>query len=582
MKCLATLLTALLILAGSASPASAASPTDVKAAIAKGASFLRVVAGKSHGGEKTLVALALLKSGAAPDSPEIREALDEVLKKFGEGKYQAGGHHIYEAGVEATLLADLDAVRYKPQIQLLADYIVGQQKNTGGWDYPSGHPADSPGDTSVIQYALLGLWAAERAGVKVNPLVWQRTLEWHAQYQSKDGGFAYIPGFQIGDGQGNSTLNMSVNAVGSMHIAMSFIDPTFLPLKETRPKTDPEAEKKDPPKFGILEQVQIDAPTVQEAKANIPASAVSAVRRAFQFVSNRFQAENKETGNKVYYYYSLERMAAFADVREIAGRDWFNECADFLIAQQKPDGSWSMSQYYGANVDTSFAVLFLTRSTGKLLKRIEPEPGFGDGTLAGGRGLPDDLASVEFDGQRVKAKEKPSGSFEELLASLQTSGEISLEDVQTQFVEKIQLGDRSQLIGKLDQLIGLLKHPDAEIRRTAVWAIGRSNDFSAAMHLIEALSDTDLGVIVEAQKALCWLSRKPTGFGFAVDPRDTLPENATDQQKKDAISSWHKDVVVTWGNWYLASRPFADRGDDFEANFRLKLERIRLGGDSRN
>ncbi len=217
MKCVATLMTALLILAGSASPASAASPADVKAAIAKGASFLRVVAGKSHGGEKTLVALALLKSGAAPDSPEIREALDEVLKKFGDGKYQAGGHHIYEAGVEATLLTDLDAERYKPQIQLLADYIVGQQKNTGGWDYPSGHPADSPGDTSVIQYALLGLWAAERAGVKVNPLVWQRTLEWHAQYQSKDGGFAYIPGFQIGDGQGNSTLNMSVNAVGSMH-----------------------------------------------------------------------------------------------------------------------------------------------------------------------------------------------------------------------------------------------------------------------------------------------------------------------------------------------------------------------------
>ncbi|MCA9098773.1 MAG: HEAT repeat domain-containing protein, partial [Planctomycetaceae bacterium] len=180
-----------------------------------------------------------------------------------------------------------------------------------------------------------------------------------------------------------------------------------------------------------------------------------------------------------------------------------------------------------------------------------------------------------------KMKDKPSGSLEELLASLQSSGEISLDDVQNQLVEQIQLGDRNELIGQKDQLIKLIQHPSAEIRRTAVWALGRSNDFSAAKYLIDALSDQDLGVIIEARSALCWLARKPTGFGLAPDPLEDLPDNATDQQKKDAISSWHKDLVVTWGNWYLDNRPFADRGDDFEANFRAKLERIRLGGDSR-
>ncbi len=555
-----------------------ASTQEVNRSIAKGANYLKSVVGEATGGHKTLIGLAMMKGKVPKNNPELQGVVKEILKKFEGGKYKPGGEHLYEAGVEATFLADLDPVKYKPQIQLLADYIVGHQMDTGGWDYPTGgHPKESVGDTSVMQYACLGLWAASRAGVEINPQVWVDILNWHAKHQNDDGGFAYIPGLKIGDGNGASTINMSVNAVGSMHIAMLQLNPTYLPLETELRAEKSAASEEEKKRFGILETVKIEDPKTKTVVARIPPASVNSVRRAYALVKNRFRVENKETGWAAYYYYSLERMSALANVKQIGSRDWFNECADFLIQKQNEDGSWKVSRNFKEDVDTAFAVLFLTRSTGRLLKRVDT-PKFGDGLLAGGRGLPDDLSDVDFNGRSVKMKKPPTEPLDILLASLSKTGGLeNLDAVQEQIVEQVQLGNREELIGQVDQLLKLIDHPDPDIRQTVVWALGRTGNMNLAQHLIDKLGDENLYVMVEARNALCWISRKPLGFGFPEDPLQDLSSKATDEQKKAAISQWHKNLVLTWGEWYLKNRPFEDRGDAFEAELRRKMEKLKYG-----
>jgi hypothetical protein len=562
-----------------ASDVRAVDTTQIRVATGKGVQFLQNEYENLRGPKRTLAALAMYKAGLPADSPQVQEAVKEILKRCEGESYRAGGEHIYEAGVDATFLADLDPERYQSELTKIRDYLIGELRPVGAWDYPQGRD-DTDGDTSVTQYGCLGLWAIARAGVEIDPQVWVKILEWHVRFQNKDGGFAYVPGLsKYGPYRDVSTLNMSVNAVGNVHIAILHLNPTFMPLKDDRPKEErskeqPEAEKA---KFGVLKQVDLDKPVRKTtSSARIPPGTVECVRRAYNYVSTRFRAENKESFHAGYYYYSLERMAALADIEQIGDRNWFDECAEFLISRQQDDGKWSLSQHLDDIHDTCFAVLFLTRSTGRLLRR-SAEPTVGGGLLAGGRGLPDDLSDVEFDGTTVKGKEAPKEPFDKLLASLSNTGDIDFSEVQEQIVEQVQLGDRSELIGQIDRLLELVDHPDAKVRQTVVWAIGRTGDMALAQHLINALNDKDIGVMIEAQNALCWLSRKPLGFGLPRDPLAELDDDATEQQKRDAVTAWHKQAVLSWGRWYLENRPFDDRGDEFEAILRARMDRLREG-----
>ena len=45
----------------------------------------------------------------------------------------------------------------------------------------------------------------------------------------------------------------------------------------------------------------------------------------------------------------------------------------------------------------------------------------------------------------------------------------------------------------------LIQHQNAEIRRTAAWALGRTNDLSLARYLVNALEDPDVDVNVEVR-----------------------------------------------------------------------------------
>ena len=62
-----------------------------------------------------------------------------------------------------------------------------------------------------------------------------------------------------------------------------------------------------------------------------------------------------------YFLWSLERVAMVFGLQTIGNKDWYSWGAEFALAHQQRDGSWS-GGYAEGGVDTSFALLFLRRS----------------------------------------------------------------------------------------------------------------------------------------------------------------------------------------------------------------------------
>lgn len=555
-------------------PATAADAAQIQQAIGKGGAYLAAeIENETDSGCQSLAGIAMIKAGIPMSNPALQKLLQTVAGRVQNGAYQPTGRHIYQAGVEVNLLVEADPQLYAPQILAMTQYLLDQQLPNGGWDYPTGR--EGLGDTSVTQYAMLGLWASARAGVEIPQRVWDNAINWHLDRQNTDGGFSYIPGTTEGHEQGASSMNMTIGAVGSLLIGGRHSFPGKADSLAQLLDIKPEKQQNSNDKFGVLEAVDLTAAPQMDAAAQDPTATTvdlgrlkQGVQRAFEWVAARLRTTKGDDYYATYFYYSLERMGALADVEQIGRIRWYNDCADYLISQQKPEGLWPMSQF--PYRDTCFNVLFLARSTGKVLKKTIPVDPIGGGLLAGGRGGLDDLSQVVASGGEIKQK-KDLGPLDQLLAALENPSDLDLEQVQEQIVEKVQVGDRNTLIGQKDLLVRYAKHPNAEIRRTAIWALGRTDDLSLARLLIDALDDVDVGVMIEARNALCWLARKPNGLGEAPDPTANLPADATDEQRKAAIATWHAELVKKWGTWYLDNRPYADRGDEFEAALLQKI-----------
>ncbi len=554
---------------GAGQPTQAADDPRVRQAVSKANGFL-----SSHFNdsvdhpEQSLVALAMLKSGTPASDQRIQKTVEAIRKKITGGVYKPVDKHIYEAGMDATLLVEINAEAYQEELRAISQYVIERQFPSGSWDYP----ADSreggrgtQGDTSVVQYACLALWAAERGGVDIQDDVWGKCVEWLRGAMNADGGYSYIPGTKQGLFNGQSDLNMTFAGMGALLICARNLYPSVADEIFSGSAT-PEKKKEQPEKtIPGLEKIDISKLPKKfqkpKSKVNVSLSQIRAtLKRGSNWVNTRFRPYNPGGVFPYYYFYTLERFGALAQVDKIGGNDWYAACGQELFRRQKSDGSWPKQQLTNVNITTSFVILFLVRSTGKVVG-IPEDPSVGGGLLTGGKGPPKEA---------VEAAKEPL-PIEKLIQSLQNPENLDLVQLQSDLIEQVQIGDKSALIGQKERLKQLITHPHGEVRRTAAWALGRTNDLSMGRYLIDALEDKDLGVMIEAQSSLCWLSRKFDGVGLPVNPLDELPENATETEKAAAITAWRDEARRIWGNWYLKVRPYADRGDEFEAKLRQRL-----------
>jgi hypothetical protein len=467
-------------------------------------------------GESALAGLALLKAGTAPDDPAVRTCLQKVMSRFNGTSFTPeragpGGHSIYEAAVVSLFLSTLDPLAYRPQIDAVASYLAGGQIAAGGWDYPH----RTAGDTSISQYAILGLWEAENAGSVVSPRVWDRAARWFLSVQDAAGGWAY----HRDDPGAVDTVSMTAAGVGSLLICQRQLARHKQVVESRHP---------------FLVPVLVDPNAPGSYRPETSTSSIAAgVRRGLAWLAPRFDPANPIMGQSSYYgLYGIERIGALADRDQLGGFDWYARGAAYIGGSQQPDGTWNSQ--HGVVPNTAWAILFSTKSTAQTMRKIQVKR-LGSGTLIGGRGLPRDLTSLTVAGGRVLARPM-NGAIEGMLAVLEDPRAEGADAAVAGLIARYDVEGPAALRPHRDRFLKLLEDRDPGIRATAAWALGRMDQPELVPRLIDTLADPDPAVVDEARISLELIARKLEGFG--------PPNEATPDQKKEAARRWRE--------WYEA------------------------------
>lgn len=517
------------------------------AAVAKGLAFLKQsVGGQPHpeGGHAVLAAYALFKCSEPITDPFIAATLAASAARSANSVYKPVGtyDHIYGAGIDAMFLSDVDPDKYKNNLQVIADYITSVQRSDGSW---SDRPQE-PGDVSMQQYGILGLWAAQRAGCTVAPSSVDRAAGFLLTRGKPDGGWPYRPGTTAGPGGGESTHNMTVAAAGSLLVTRLMLHGA----KNTKPKSAEDTQRRIGPLEKVDPLADVMGPIAGVFGDYKPENGASSIdqraERGLAWNEARFQPVSTVEHN-LYFYYCVERAAAMGDLKTIGGRDWFTAYGDGLLTLQAENGSFAT--HTGPVDGTSFALLYYMRSTDQILKKL-----YGLGLQKGNKGNP----------FGDKKDEREPTALDQLLTSMESLefDEANLDaeiEVASELVRSVQsIEDPEVLVGQIDRLKGLIDHPSAEVRQPVYWALGRTGDFSLVPLLLKGLRDPNVDVNVEADQALRYISRKPGGVGVSDNPLAGA-ETASDEEKVKTANAWRTKAAKAWTEWYSQRRPFEEQ-----------------------
>ena len=315
------------------------------------------------------------------------------------------------------------------------------------------------------------------------------------------------------------------------------------------------------------------------------ASLSGAADGAIGFLARVMQLDKGQ--ERYYLLYTVERLGALSGQTQFGGRDWYAEGSDWLLGKQRGDGSWLHSR---TDVDTAFAVMFLSKATAKALG--QPRSLYGGGLLKGGRGLPTDLRDARFDGESITF-ERPTGDLSDLLSALENPAAANVPAATEAVLETVRTGDREALVGQTAKLRRLIEDPRPDVRSVVLWALARGGGPEDVGAIYERLvEDPDAAVAREAHNALCMLARLPRGPGVptgmlepaeaaldrleARDLPDTytsngrlrvlpegpfagLPAGLSDEERAAAFADWRAVAAEAWGDWRDAVKPYDQR-----------------------
>jgi hypothetical protein len=404
----------------------------VNAAIDRGVAWLRKTQSSTgawpdypmfEGATTALVYHTLRVSGVPRDDPAAKAAWAAAKRAYRQPSLTTYGAAvdlmaIAEHGERVANAADdrdvkLDKDDRKWAEEIVRSLVSGQDQD-GTWTYEadgSGAPGratlSTTRDHSNLQYALLGLKAAARCGIAIDPAVWRRTLQHLLAAQEASGpeavrvagpprgpktdagtsapvvdharGWCYLgqavtpPRGAAGGGNDAATrlprASMTAGGVSSLVICRS----ELLGTREITPKLDTDSER------AIWDGIAWLA-----ANWNPPAILSPA---------DDMPAREREAMSKGLFYYELygvERAGVLAGVEWMGGRDWYGEGAEPILAHQLQDGSWQglnigpvvediparANAYHVVN--TCFSLLFLKRGTTPVRRGAVTQGGGGD------------------------------------------------------------------------------------------------------------------------------------------------------------------------------------------------------------
>ena len=241
------------------------------------------------------------------------------------------------------------------------EFLVKHQSG-GHWRYPS----EGSYDLSNTQYALLGLKAASRCGIKIPANVWTDSLTFLLRTQEATGQPVDVRANEV---RGEYRIEWTEKAAAR----------GFRYVAEGPPKLPVTGSMTTAGAAGLM-ICQSELWKSRKFTAEQRAETRTAIRDALAWMQANFRVEvNPGMGmsNHYYYLYGLERMGILAHTRFIGPIDWYSDGAEFLLEEQDAPGSWEK----GDVVETCFGLLFLKRSSFRTANPVitpsDPEPVMG-------------------------------------------------------------------------------------------------------------------------------------------------------------------------------------------------------------
>ena len=289
-----------------------------------------------RGGVTSLAMHALLTAGEPIEDAKIAKGLAVVR--------QIPLEYTYVVGLQLMVLSRAGQPSDQARITECVRWLERAQGPTGGWSYQSGGGAF---DLSNTQFAVLGLYEAERYGVTVNLQTWQRVFALLQKFQNQDGSWGYSQGSR------NATGSMTCAGIGGIMMAL---DSAATPNAQVR------GEKID---------CCLENPIGDDTLA-----------KGLRWIGRNFSAsQNPGSGNanRLYYLYGIERIGRLTGNRffvgdalgvggnnaAVAKYDWYREgCHTILTWKGNASDHWSHLTGSGEEnpiIATSYALLFLSK-----------------------------------------------------------------------------------------------------------------------------------------------------------------------------------------------------------------------------
>jgi hypothetical protein len=320
-------LVAILALAAPSLAQDDVTPQEVEDAIEKGIKALKAMQDRNGvypgdvmlGGNTALATLALLSCDLPPEDPAIASGI-AVLRELPP-------KDVYVVALQTMCFQLANPKKHFNLIQRNADWLMRARNQNGSWSY--GLQPRGGFDNSNTQYAILGLHAAQEAGVKIPAEFWDRCRQHWVHYQANTGSWGYTGPA--------SSRSMTVAGVSSLVIAQQHL-PTV--------------------KAGTVEGKRIDCRGPREDKP---------LQKGIEWLGRNIASGGRLVGARneshyFYYLYGLERAGRLTGRRFFANTDWYRRGAQYLVAQQQADGSWESNGLISRRLwDTAFALLFLSK-----------------------------------------------------------------------------------------------------------------------------------------------------------------------------------------------------------------------------
>jgi hypothetical protein len=516
-----------------AAPVWAVTPDtpEVKEVIEKGVKYLESTAATDDRlGGRCLIAMALLKNGRPTSHPKVQDALKATLA-FANSPTRTTDN--YSVGLALIFLCELDSSAHRSAVQAIVSHMLSRQLSNGGWSYEN-----SPtGDTSQTQYAALGLWMADAAGVEVPQDSIERLCGWLLRTQDVSGAWGYQgrdPGNMTRVNQTEVRPSLAAAGLGSVYICSDLLSVTNFQKDKAQEGLPPALlEVKEKGRQGGRGRVALKTIDPEHVRGSVADG-------------NRWFEQNftvKPEMWRFYYLYGLERYMSFRELAQ--GRadpepEWYNQVFAYLRGIQLVNGSFSSpTGETSDSISTAFAVLCLSRSAQKIVsKKLRA---LGDGVLLGGMGLPKNVSDLQE--RNGKVVETPlGGSVEEILAIIEDPNNPELSRL-AETGQTIPLdGDVTKRSGQVARLRSLVSAGSFESRLVAVKTLGKVRDLDNVPVLLYALTDPDVRIVRQADTALRFISRKFQGVGLPLTPE---PGDI-------------KAAQQAWKDWYVAIRPDAE------------------------